>query len=166
MGENNLKKKEGLEKIKEITGHTKTCMMLTNLNKIPLSANPMTTAEVDDEGNLWFFISKDHTNYKEISGDNRIQLVYANEGKNEYLSVYGIGILLVDKEKIDQLWSPYLEAWYDGKNDPNISLLKIWIEDAYYWDSKSNKLVTLLKMASAALSGDKKELTEKGKISL
>ena len=30
----------------------------------------------------------------------------------------------------------FANAWFDGKDDPNVSILRIAPEDVYYWDTK------------------------------
>lgn len=164
--EKNLSRVQGIEKIKEITEHQNICMMATGLNTTPLSVIPMTTQEVDDKGNLWFFTGKDTEHYKNISKDHRVQLMYANKSDREYLSVYGTATLVTDENKVEELWNPVLKTWFDGKNDPNLSLIKVTAEDAYYWDTKDNKLVTLIKIAGAEITGTKKEIGIKGEINM
>jgi general stress protein 26 len=44
------------------------------------------------------------------------------------------------------------KTWFkEGKEDPNISLIKVIPEDAYYWDTKNNKMVSLIKFAMGAI---------------
>lgn len=162
---NNLDKKEGIEKLREIIGHSSVCMMMTDLTNIPANARPMDTQEIDDNGVFWFFSSISSTNYQDIQKDNRVQLIYQNEGKQEYASVYGTASFSKDKNRIDELWSSFNNAWYDGKDDPNLVLIKIDPKEAYYWDRNNNKLVSLFKMVTAAVTGKNAEdVIEKGSI--
>jgi hypothetical protein len=39
-------------------------------------------------------------------------------------------------------------------------------KEAYFWDNKQNKFVTFLKIGAAAVTGDKKDIGEKGKLNL
>ena len=44
------------------------------------------------------------------------------------------------------------KTWFkEGKDDPGISLIKVTPEDAYHWDTKNNKMVSLIKFAMGAL---------------
>jgi len=41
---------------------------------------------------------------------------------------------------IDQLWNAFAKAWFqEGKDDPNISVIKIIPDEAYYWDTVHEK---------------------------
>ena len=161
--EKNLMGKEAIEKMKELVEHNRICMFTSNVEEVPLQTRPMTTQEVDDEGNFWFFSPKDsHKNY-EVRSDARVQLLFANTSASEYLTVYGIATIVNDRKKIEEMWSPMVKAWFqEGKDDPNLSLIKVAPEDAYYWEPKQNKMVTLLKIAASAVSGKKMDIGQQG----
>lgn len=162
----NLIGKEAIEKMKELVGHNAVCMFTSNVDEVPLQTRPMTTQEVDDDGNFWFFSPKDsHKNY-EVRSDARVQLLFANTSESEFLTVFGTASILEDRKKIDALWSPMAKAWFqEGKDDPNLSLIKVTPENAYYWEPKHNKMVTLFKMAASAVSGKKMDIGQQGKLS-
>ena len=57
------------------------------------------------------------------------------------------------------------KAWFqEGKDDPNLSLIKVTPENAYYWEPKHNKMVTLFKMASSAVTGEQMDIGNQGKL--
>jgi general stress protein 26 len=60
------------------------------------------------------------------------------------------------------------KAWFpNGPADPNTGLLAVHIEEAEYWDVDDSKMVQLLKMAKAALTGGvPKNLGEHKKVDL
>ena len=161
----NLLGREAIEKMKELVSHNAICMFTSSVEEVPLHTRPMTTQEVDDEGNFWFLSSKDsHKNF-EISADARIQLLFANTSASEYLTVYGTATVIDDRKKIEEMWSPLAKAWFEqGKDDPNVSLIKVSPEDAYYWEPRQNKMITLFKMAAAAVSGKKMEIGREGEL--
>lgn len=161
----NLTSSPAVDKIKELANDAGVCMFVTNLFSAPLSARPMATADVDDNGNIWFFSKIDSDKNIDIEKDERVQLFYSNTGSAEYLSVYGNAEILTDRAKIKQLWKPIDKAWFtDGMDDKSITLIKVNTTDAYYWDTKSNKLVSLIKIAVGAVTGKVTEVGVKGKI--
>ena len=162
----NLIGNEAIEKIRELLDHNQLAMMATKLNSMPFSVCPMTTQEIDSKGKLWFFTPKDSDHYRNLEVDNRLHLTYANQSDQEYLSIYGTAKHTEDKEKIEELWSPFLKVWFDGKDDPNLSLLCVTIKDAYYWDQKYNKAITLFKMAKAAITGEKDNTNNQGELKI
>ena len=59
-----------------------------------------------------------------------------------------------DKEKIHEMWTNFAKAWFtEGEDDPAISLLKVSPQDGYYWDTKNNKIVSLIKIAKSIVTG-------------
>jgi general stress protein 26 len=153
MGEvQNLTANDAVEKMREIAKDANICMFVTNLEKLPLDARPMATQEVDDDGNIWFMSSKSSNKHIDIKNDDRVQLFYSHTGNYEYLSVFGSAELVNDRNKIEELWTPMAKTWFEeGKDDPDIELIKVTPEDAYYWDTKNSKMVSLIKFAMGSV---------------
>jgi len=153
MGEvKNLTADNAVEKIREIAKDANICMFVTGLSRLPLAGRPMATQEVDEDGNIWFMSDRSSDKNKEINYDNKVQLFYSHTGNYEYLSIFGRAEIVNDRSKIEELWSPMAKTWFnEGKEDPNISLIKVTPEDAYYWDTKNNKMVSLIKFAMGAM---------------
>jgi len=148
----NLTANDAVKKIREIAKDANICMFVTDLATLPLMGRPMATQEVDDEGNIWFMSDKNSDKNKDIERDEQVQLFYSHTGNYEYLSIYGSAEIVNDRSKIEELWTPMAKTWFkDGKDDPNISLIKVTPEDAYYWDTKNNKMVSLIKFAMGAM---------------
>ena len=161
----NLVNTGAIEKIKELAKDADMCLFTTALTHLPLSARPMSTQDVDEDGNIWFFSGKTSDKNTHIEIDNRVQLFYANKGASEYLSIYGEAEILHDRTKIEELWGPLLKTWFNGgKDDPELTLIKVKPLDAYYWDTKSNSVVALLKMVVGAVTGKEMDDSVEGKI--
>lgn len=148
----NLTANEAVEKIREIANNANICMFVTSLTNLPLAGRPMATQEVDEEGNIWFMSDRNSNKDYEIEKDNRVQLFYSNTSNYEYLSIYGHAQLVNDRSKIEELWTPMAKTWFkEGKDDPAIQLIKVTPADVYYWDTKNNKMVSLIKFAMGAV---------------
>ncbi len=163
----NLSDQEAIDKLKKLVKSADICLFTTALTKLPLATRPMSTQQIDDDGNIWFFSSKESHKNDEIDQDNRVQLFFANKGNFEFLSVYGEASVITDKEKARELWTPELKTWFnDGVDDPNLTLVQIKPSDVYYWDTKSNKAVSLLKIAVGAITGKTMDLGVEGKLEI
>ncbi len=163
----NLSFKEAIGKIKELVSAADICMFTTALTQLPLSARPMSTQQTDDEGNLWFFSEKESDKNEHIQVDNRVQLFYANKSSSEFLSIYGTAEISTDKQKIEQLWTPIVKTWFpEGKDDPSLTIIKVVPQDAYYWDTKNNKLVSLIKIMASMVTGKIMDDGVEGKLSV
>ncbi len=149
----NLRSSEAVNKIKELIEKANISLFTTKLSSAPFSTRPMSTLKVDENGIIWFF-SKVYSNKNmDIKQDDRVQLFYLHSALSEYLSLYGRAEIVTDRRMIDELWNPLAKVWFDGKEDPTLTILKITPEDGHYWDTKHSKMVQLLKLAIGAIIG-------------
>ncbi len=166
MSTKNLYDDDAREKIKELAEDIDFCMLVTNMDEKPLSAVPMSTKQVDDHGAVWFLSKASSEHNRNIAKDRDVQLLYSGTSDMEFLSVYGEAFIETNREVIHELYSKADNAWFDGKDDQDITAIKVNPKEAYYWDNKHNKMVTLFKLGMAAVSGNKQDISEKGKLEL
>lgn len=145
-----------IEKIKSIAENAGTCFFSTNV-KAETNSRPMALQEVDENGNLWFLSDVTSDKNKDIEKDPEVELYFINNSKYEYVFIKGKASITQDKALIDKYWTNFANAWFDGKNDPNVSLIKVAATDGYYYETKENKLVAMTKMLFAAATGAKME---------
>ena len=75
-------------------------------------------------------------------------MTYADPEDHCYIAISGKGQIIRDPGKAAQLWSPIYEAWFPaGLADPDLSLIRISVEKAEYWDVPSSQAVHLLDLA-------------------
>lgn len=155
MGEKiNLGNKEAIAKIKELAEDVRICMFCTELSNSPFTTRPMALQEVDEYGNLWFLSSSESNKNFEIKADEKVQLLFSKTADSHYLSVFGSAYIYKDKNKIEEMWSPIAKAWFEeGKDDPKLTVIRVSPEDSYYWDTKDGRMISLLKIAVAAVTG-------------
>jgi general stress protein 26 len=159
-------RQESIEKLKSLTEDIDFCM-LTTLDGGQLRSRPMSTQEMDEGGNLWFFTSDQTHKVDEIEADNRVNAAYSKPDDNVYVSVSGRAEVVKDRAKIEELWSPVLKAWFpEGLDDPTICLLKVSVEEAEYWDTPNSKIVQLAGFVKALVTGKQIDAGDHGKVSL
>lgn len=142
-------------------------MMTTATEDGTLRSRPMATQQTDFDGQLWFFTDSDSGKVFEINHENHVNISYADPGDNRYVSVSGRASVSRDREKIKELWSPIHKAWFpDGPDDPKLTLLKVEVEQAEYWDGPSSTMVQLIGFAKAALTGHRYIPGDHGKFDL
>ncbi|WBL22982.1 pyridoxamine 5'-phosphate oxidase family protein [Zunongwangia sp. HRR-M8] len=166
MSTENLEYSEARKKMKSMVEDIKTAMMITNIGSKPVDAIPMTTKRVDTEGNIWFLSGMNSDHNGNIAKDSDVQLLYSDPKDYEFISIYGQASIVTEKDILEDLYSKVDDTWFKGEDDPNLSALKIDPKEAYFWDTKSNKYVSLFKMGVAAVTGDQKDIGEKGKLDL
>ncbi|GGE91751.1 pyridoxamine 5'-phosphate oxidase family protein [Sphingomonas prati] len=95
---------------------------------------PMTAQFEGESGPIWFFATKDNGLTKALSESNRAIATYTGKGHDLFASIHGTLSVDTDRENVDRLWSPQVEAWYKGgKADPNLALLRLDTERARLW---------------------------------
>lgn len=152
----NLSNDKAVAKLKELAEDIRVCLFCTELTELPITTRPMALREVDDKGNLWFISSQSSNKNFEIKKDDRVQLFFAKNANSHYLSVFGTATIFSDQSKIEEVWTSIANAWFEeGKNDPDVTVIRVKPEDAYYWDTKDGKIISLLKIAVAAATGMK-----------
>ena len=151
----NLQSKEGIKKLKELVDDINICLFCTNLSVDDgATCRPMGAQEVDDEGNLWFFSDIHSDKNREIKEDKKVQLFFSHPGKSSYLVINGDAEIIVDRNKTEEIWSPLVKTWFkEGKDDPNISILKVKTRSAYYWDTAGNRMINFFKMVASVATG-------------
>jgi len=167
-GIENLSHKGAIDKLKQLVEDIDICLFCTNLKKdVGESCRPMSSQKVCDEGNIWFFSEQGSIKNREIEEDNRVQLFYSHPGKDSYLVLNGDAELVFDREKIEELWSPAVKAWFpEGKDDPSISIIKVKPSSGYYWDTKGSKMINFIRMVATAASGKNLIKGNEGTISI
>jgi len=155
MGEvKNLQRDAATEKLKELAEDIKVCMFCTDLGSAPFQTRPMGLQQIDDSGNLWFMSSSESDKNAEIQNDQDVQLIFSKNSDAHFLNVFGKATILRDKAKLDEVWNGLAKAWFtEGKDDPKITLIKVQPTEAYYWDTKDGKMISLIKIAAAAVTG-------------
>lgn len=160
-------KSDQIKFLKDKIEDVRIAMLVTVNANHEIHSRPMGTAEVDEEGNIWFFTNEFSPKVSEISHENKVVLAYSNPSNNTYLSIKGTASLVDDKEKMKKLWNPIIKAFFpDGIDDPKLTLLKIDTEEAEYWDSNSSKMVVGFQMLKAVITGGRYNQGDHGKIEL
>lgn len=154
MSQENLRGKQAIKKLTEIAESARICMMSTKLDDRPIPTRPMSLQEVDEDGRLWFISNKKSDKNYDVKQDGEVQLFFVNKGSSEYLSVYGQAEVYADQQTIDDKWSAVANVWFDGKDDPDLSVIGVKPESVRYWDTKHGKVVDMALMLYKAVSGD------------
>lgn len=145
-----------LNKLREMIKDIDFCMLTTIDQRGDLHSRPMSSnGDIDQNGDIWFFTGLSSHKVSEISDTPRVNVSFADPANQNYVSVTGRAKLIRDPQKIDELWRPQFQMWFpEGKNDPNVALLKVQVEKAEYWDSPSSTIGYALNFVSALVTGD------------
>ncbi|CAN5899739.1 pyridoxamine 5'-phosphate oxidase family protein [soil metagenome] len=158
------------DKLFELIKDTRFGMLTHRHSDGQLHSHPLTTQnkKADENATLYFFVPKDGDIARHVGSDPSVNVAYANTDADSYVSVTGKAALLENQAKKEELFNPMAKAWFPaGVTDPNLGLLAVQILDAEYWDVTDSKMVQLVKMAKAAVTGETpKDLGEHKKLNV
>jgi len=155
---------ENMQKLADLIDASPIAMLTTEETNGSLRSRPLATLQMDSEGRLWFFTALSSGKVGEIDQHRKVNLSYANADKHSYVSVCGSARLFRDRDKMNELWTPWIEPWFpNGLSDPDLALLEISVQEAEYWDAPSSGAGRLLGFAKA-LTGDTQPVSEHGKV--
>lgn len=151
--EKNLSGQQALAKVREIVDEAKTCFFCTDIRTgVPLSVRPMTVLQVDDHGYVWFMTSEETHKNDEVAENPFVHLLMQSGKRAAFLNLYGICVEIEDREKVQELWSPALNTWFEGPDDSQIILLQIEILEGHYWDHDDAATVAVFKRLKSLLT--------------
>jgi general stress protein 26 len=147
-----LKGRQAVSKIQELIKIAPTCFFSTP--GTPVETRPMSVRKVDDDGQLWFLSSTDSSQNRALATNSSVTLYFQGSTHSDFLYLKGTAEVLVDKVKLKELWEPLLKTWFtEGIDDPRITIIKVKVEEGYYWDTKHGNTVAGIKMIVGALIG-------------
>ncbi len=128
-------------------------------------ARPMTALSEERRSPIWFFTSTDNALVKQLgTGSGRAIAGFASKGHDLFASIRGALRVDTDRTVIERLWNPFIAAWFEGKEDPKIRLLRLDAEDAEVWMDASSMLAGVKMLLGA---DPKKEYRDKvGRVDL
>ncbi|HMN51954.1 MAG TPA: pyridoxamine 5'-phosphate oxidase family protein [Xanthobacteraceae bacterium] len=103
---------------------------------------PMTALlEHETGGPIWIFTSQQGAVANALqSRKKRAMAAYSAKGHDLFATVHGTIQLDMNREMIDKLWNPFIAAWFKGKDDPKLALLRfdaargeIWLNENSLW---------------------------------
>ena len=133
-----------------------------------LHSHPLTTQNRSfDDGKLYFFVSKATELGQRVQQDGNVCISYGDPGKDTWVSISGTATVSDDRKLKERLFSPLVKAWFPGGlEDPNLELLQVDVQHAEYWDIHESKMTQLLKMATAAVTGNPPKMGDHKELNL
>jgi general stress protein 26 len=128
-----------VKKLRKLMRDIRTAMLTTVARDGSLHSRPMMTSDVEFDGNLWFIASAASGLAQEVAANPNVNVSYSNPRNDRYISVTGSATLVRDQERLKDLWSGKHKAWFrEGKKDPDLTLLRIDVHFAEYWDASAS----------------------------
>jgi len=159
---------DNLQRLREMVKEIDFCMLTTVDENGDLHSRPMSVnGDIDPDGDLWFFTSASSHKVAEISKLPKVNVSFADPDNQHYVSISGKAQLVRDRNKIEELWKPEFKMWFpEGKDDPQVALLRVNLEKAEYWDSPSSTIGYVLNFVSSLVTGKEADHGENRRIEL
>lgn len=155
-----------LEKLGELIDGIEVAMLTTHAADGSMVSRPLQTLKFEGGGELVFFTSITSRKVDELTANHDVNLAYSNPSKQVYVSVRGTARIDRDRATIDALWSPVQKIFFpQGKDDPDLVVLRVRVRDAAYWESAGNFIMRALDFAHGILSKDPADLGKSGTLS-
>ena len=139
--------------------------MLVTRDGDELRARPMAAHVAEDDNAIYFLTDARRHKDVEIAQSPQVNLSFADTSGQTYVSVSGTARISNDRAAIKQLFSTAAKAWWSSADDPDIRVLTVTPHNAEYWDG-SGKLLSAIKMATAAATGTRPTLGDNSKVSM
>jgi len=126
------------------------------------------TAFCDKEQNAIWFFTKTTTDLASQTGQGHYAMFTIMAKDQEFQTCIG-GDLRPDHDraKIDAFWNPMVSAWFpDGKDDPELTLLKLTPADAQVWVSRGGPLRYVFETVKANLTHTKPDVGQSDHVTL
>jgi general stress protein 26 len=145
---------ETLAHFREIVSKFRTAMFVTQGRDVALHARPMAVAKVDEDGTLWFVTGRDTPKIDELLA--RPDALVCLQNDKQFATIDGQVEIVRDRRKLDELWSEGFRVWFNGKDDPNLVLLRLVPNSGEYWDQSGIRgLRYAFQAAKAYLSNER-----------
>jgi general stress protein 26 len=121
---------------------------------------PMTAFVEPQTQTIWFFAPGD-SDLVEAAGAGA-KAMFHFQSREVYASLDGRLSVDPDRARIEKFWNPHVAAWYpQGKDDPNLSLLRFEPTDAAVWLVEAGLVKYLFEVARANASNTTPDVGER-----
>lgn len=146
---------EALARVKELVEDIDFTMLTTRDDSENLVSRPMSTRQMDDSGDIWFFTAEDTEKVEEARHHHQVGLSYCDAKGMRYVSIAGNASIVHDRAKMEELYSPSLDIWFrDGLDTPGIALLKVTPTVAEFWEPAKGKVALAAGALKALVTHD------------
>ena len=146
---------EAIARVKELVEDIDFTMLTTRDAAGSLMGRPMSTRQMDEKGDIWFFTLADSEKVDEAEADQDVGLSYLDAKGHRYVSVAGRARTVDDRTKMAELYTPSLDIWFEaGLQTPGITLLRVTPVECEFWEPRHGKLVTAAGMLKALVTRD------------
>lgn len=130
-----------------------------------LSSRPLTVTEVSD-GRITYLVDATAEWTRTLEQGDVAYSSLSKDRDNTYAALVGRVEMTRDSNRIDELWNPFAEAYFDGGRDhSDILVVTVDHSRGTYWTGPSGRVGRLISFVRAAL-GDASDAGDHGEVAL
>lgn len=158
-------RRETIENLRDIIDDIRVAMLTTHDVAGAMHARPMWTAKTEFDGDLWFFTDQAKVMVDEIKNDPTVNVSYCCPVSKRYATLSGKAEVIRDRRKIESLWEPEYAEWFPANlESEDLSLLKITVDRAHYWDHHQKKVYEWIDSVKSFVTGQNQSSAAEGRI--
>jgi general stress protein 26 len=155
MADEATTRSEAIGRLKDLVEDIDFTMLTTQDAGGNLVSRPMSTRQMDENGDIWFFLADDSKKADEAQADSDVGLSYLDAKGMRFVSVAGRATVVHDRAKMEELYTPSLDIWLEeGLETPGIALLRVTPAECQFWEPKHGKLVMAAVMLKSLVTKD------------
>jgi general stress protein 26 len=157
---------QSIQTLSEMLEEMSVAMLTTVLPDGALRSRPMVrSAAATFDGSLWFFTPLDTAKVADVAANPNVNAAFSEPIQRRYVSLSGRASIVKDRKKIEELWDPTHGEWIpQGRENPDLVLLKLDVEEAEYWDAPSSAMHRLGGLVKRVFIGEQQAAGEHGKV--
>ncbi|WBU39083.1 pyridoxamine 5'-phosphate oxidase family protein [Homoserinibacter sp. YIM 151385] len=157
---------DDLETIRGILRSGRTAIVTSRGSGGALHSRPLALLEAEEfEGTLWFLTFDPSTKTDEIRRHPEVNVSVADD--KGYLSLSGAGSVDRSQARIDQLWNPFADAYFEGgREDPAVAVLRVDVATVEYWDTDKPAVAKAFQVVKGILTRQEPDLGENRRVEL
>lgn len=123
---------------------------------------PMSHSVEPEDGNLWFITAKGTQMAEAGAKSEEARYIVSDSAHGLHAEVKGRLEISNDRAKLDQVWSAVAASWFeDGKDDPDLVLLRFKPSSAEVWLGPESGLHFLYELLKSKMSKSKPDYGKK-----
>lgn len=126
-------------------------------------SHPMSPQFVDGQSRIWFLTESGARKLGDLAADPDVTLAFDGGASGWYVSLMGRASVVVDRDRVKQLWSAPMMQYFEGPDDSRIVLIGFDAVEADYWDGP-NALLAGIKMLTTAVTGEPSDMGKSGRL--
>ena len=129
-------------------------VMFSTIDQGAIRSRPMAIQRVDEDNTLWLLSEDKAAKIDEIDNYDNVNISFMDMKAQVYVSLSGTATESRDIEKIRELWSLPLKAWFPDGPEKGVRVIKITPEIAEYWSTPSSAVMHAIGLTKALLNGE------------